>query len=495
MENKIAAAINNVTAKAEEEIKMEKKIVIAVIAESVSAGNVNALKKSICDYLAEQNVNTADIIVAGEKSAVAMVGANLKDMPVRLIGCNQVAGEVFDYVHNGPKFCGWAIDHADIVMTAGKGKFVAMSASAAFKANKSCYRHADKVLQNICKNQYEKKAIVRSEIQTVNSPAVVNTKEEVKMEKKTIVTPQAEQPKKPVNVNGVLNGALSKVGAAADTCDAGIKEAAESLKKAQEELAKIEAAKKVAEANCAKAMELLQARKRTAAVLRDKQNRKLAVLRKALAECQAIDAEDDEAEVPQQAPVVEEKKEEVKEEPVAQEYKSIAQEVAEELAAPVDTTGDIINFRGKNYEVMVNDFEPLCPEDIEDAINNGDIRPVGKSHNAMTELLNDIVSQPVVEPTEEPVENNAPALAITMEDEEEAPAKEPETVVVSGVEVASRARVIGNGKFELGGHVYQVTTDEVPVGEVVEALNEVTDDAADAMVGEMKGAGHVALVA
>lgn len=477
--------------------------VVAVIAEAVSAANVNALKKSICDYLAEQNVNTADVIVAGEKSAVAMVGANLKDMPVRLIGCNQVPGEVFEFVHNGPKFCGWAIDHADVVMTAGKGKFVAMSASAAFKANKSCYRHADKVLQSICKNQYEKKAIMKSEIQTVNSPAVVNTKEEPKMEKKVekkIMTNPAEQPKKPVNVNGVLNTKLAEVSAAANTCDAGIKEAADNLAKAQAELAKIEAAKKVAEANCAKAMELLQARKRAAAVLRDKQNRKLAVLRKALAECQAIDAEDDEAEVPQQAPVVEEKKEEVKEEPAVQEYKSIAQEVAEELAAPVDTTGDTINFRGKNYEVMVNDFEPLCPEDIEDAINNGDLRPVGKSHNAMTELLSDIVSQPVVEPTEEPVEDNAPALAITMEDEEEeavAPAKEPETVIVSGVEVASRARVIGDGKFELGGHVYQMTTEEVPVNEVVDFLNnDVADDAtAEAAVNDMKGVGNIALVA
>ena len=73
-----------------------------------------------------------------------------------------------------------------------------------------------------------------------------------------------------------------------------------------------------------------------------------------------------------------------------QEYKSIAQEIAEELAAPVDTTGDVINFRGKNYEVMVDDFEPLDTEDVEKAIKNGDLRPIGKSHNDMAKMVNAI---------------------------------------------------------------------------------------------------------
>ena len=73
-----------------------------------------------------------------------------------------------------------------------------------------------------------------------------------------------------------------------------------------------------------------------------------------------------------------------------QEYKSIAQEIDEELAAPVDTTGDVINFRGKNYEVMVDDFEPLDTEDVEKAIKNGDLRPIGKSHNDMAKMVNAI---------------------------------------------------------------------------------------------------------
>lgn len=118
---------------------------------------------------------------------------------------------------------------------------------------------------------------------------------------------------------------------------------------------------------------------------------------------------------------------------------------------------------------MVDDFEPMDTEEMENAIKNGDVRPVGKSHNAMTELVNTIVAQK--------------------------PAEEPETVVVSGTEGTSRARVVGNGKFELGGHVYKVITDEVSVDEVVETLNKITDAAVEAMVGELKGAGHVALVA
>lgn len=71
-------------------------------------------------------------------------------------------------------------------------------------------------------------------------------------------------------------------------------------------------------------------------------------------------------------------------------YKSIAQEIKEELAAPVDTTGDVISFRGKTYEVLVDDFEPMDAEEMEEAIKNGDIRPIGKSHNDMAKMVSAI---------------------------------------------------------------------------------------------------------
>jgi thiamine phosphate synthase YjbQ (UPF0047 family) len=77
-----------------------------------------------------------------------------------------------------------------------------------------------------------------------------------------------------------------------------------------------------------------------------------------------------------------------------QEYKTIAQEIEEELAAPVDTTGDVFSFHGKTYEVVVEDFDPLLAEDmgkaIEEALKNGDIRRISKDHDDMAKMVNTI---------------------------------------------------------------------------------------------------------
>jgi hypothetical protein len=95
-------------------------------------------------------------------------------------------------------------------------------------------------------------------------------------------------------------------------------------------------------------------------------------------------------------------------------YKSIAQEIEEELAAPVDTTGDVISFRDKTYEVIVDDFEPMDAEEMEEAIKNGDVRRISKNHNDMAKMVSEIgdATKPVEMRLElaEPVDGQTEAI-------------------------------------------------------------------------------------
>lgn len=324
-QNKIAAAINNVTAKAEEEKAMKKNnryVVSVVIGSVVNMKQVNAVKA----WLAKNAKASVDIIISGNPVRIQKLGKVIADMkvPARVIGCNVKNSDVFKYTHQDEHPCVWAINHSDVVITIGDGMVVAKAKEYAFKSSRSCYIYGKEFKDSICRGHYDKKIITRADIVTTNE-----AKAEVA---------------KPV-----------------------VKEAADPMVAAKKEL---EVAKKEFEAAKAK-LDAAQAKVDALAkpVVKEEPVGRGAEL--------FVDVElsADMATVTQNA---------------QQEYKSIAQEVEEELAAPVDTTGDVINFRGQTYEVMVDDFEPLDTEDVEKAIKNGDIRPVGKSHNDMAKMVNAI---------------------------------------------------------------------------------------------------------
>lgn len=313
-----------------EEAKMNKntRFVIAVVIGS--ACNVKQIKQ-FQEWVARVNVNT-DLVVCGDPIRTRKLGKVIADMklPARVIGCNvENSEDAFLYTHRDAHPCKWAIDHADTVITIGDGSIVSKAKKYAFETNRSCYNYGRLLSQSICKNHYEKAVITRADIVTTN---------EAKAE--AVVT-------KPV-----------------------VKEAADPMVAAKKEL---EAAKREFEAAKAK---LDAAQAKVDALAKPVEEKKEEVVEGRGKEL-FVDTElsTDMATVTQNA---------------QQEYKSIAQEVEEELAAPVDTTGDVINFRGQTYEVMVDDFEPLDTEDVEKAIKNGDIRPVGKSHNDMAKMVNAI---------------------------------------------------------------------------------------------------------
>lgn len=173
-----------------------KKIVIAVVVEKFNMKEVKALKRGICNLMFDNEINAADVIVSGKKEAVASTGAAFKKAAVRLIGCNQPVGEVFKFVHNGPRFCAWAIKHADIVMTVGKGELISKAKAMAAEQNKSCYCFDEGAMEkHVRTGEYDKKIIMQSEIQTVNSK-----------EEKKITTPQ-----EPVDVNDTESTSRARV--------------------------------------------------------------------------------------------------------------------------------------------------------------------------------------------------------------------------------------------------------------------------------------------
>ena len=309
-----------------EEVKMNKNRYVVAVVAGSSC-NMKQVKQ-FQEWVARANTNM-DIVICGDPIRTRKLGKVIADMklPARVIGCNVENSETFLYTHRDAHPCKWAIDHSDTVITIGDGSVVSKAKKHAFETNRDCYNYGRLLSQSLRKGKhYEKAVITRADIVTTN---------EAKAE---VAKPAVKKADPMVAAKKELEAAKKEFKAAKAKLDA-----------AQ---AKVDALAKPVEE---KKEEVVEGR-----------GKELFV---------DTELSADMATVTQNA---------------QQEYKSIAQEVEEELAAPVDTTGDVISFRGKTYEVMVDDFEPLDTEDVEKAIKNGDIRPVGKSHNDMAKMVNAI---------------------------------------------------------------------------------------------------------
>lgn len=180
-QNKIAAAINKVTAKAEEEKAMKKnnRYVVAVVIGSVcNMKQVNAVKA----WLAKNAKSSMDIIVSGNPVRIQKLGKVIADMkvPARVIGCNVKNSDVFKYTHQDEHPCVWAINHSDVVFTIGDGMVVTKAKEYAFKTSHSCYNYGRQFVESICKGHYEKAVITRADIVTTNEAKAIKA-EEVKV--------------------------------------------------------------------------------------------------------------------------------------------------------------------------------------------------------------------------------------------------------------------------------------------------------------------------
>lgn len=190
-QNKIAAAINNVTAKAEEEKAMKKNnryVVSVVIGSVVNMKQVNAVKV----WLAKNAKANVDIIVSGNPVRIQKLGKVIADMkvPARVIGCNVKNSDAFKYTHQDEHPCVWAINHSDVVFTIGDGMVVTKAKEYAFKTSHSCYNYGRQFVESICKGHYEKAVITRADIVTTNEAKAIKA-EEVKVAAESKVDPIA----------------------------------------------------------------------------------------------------------------------------------------------------------------------------------------------------------------------------------------------------------------------------------------------------------------
>ncbi|MBR1695863.1 MAG: hypothetical protein IJ709_10770, partial [Selenomonas sp.] len=191
-QNKIAAAINNVTAKAEEEKAMKKNnryVIAMVIGSVVNMKQVNAVKA----WLAKNAKANVDIIVSGNPVRIQKLGKVIADMkvPARVIGCNVKNSDVFKYTHQDEHPCVWAINHSDVVFTIGDGMVVTKAKEYAFKTNRSCYNYGRQFVESICKGRYEKAVITRADIVTLNEDKAIKA-EEIKPAAESKVDPIAQ---------------------------------------------------------------------------------------------------------------------------------------------------------------------------------------------------------------------------------------------------------------------------------------------------------------
>lgn len=191
-QNKIAAAINNVTAKAEEEKAMKKNnryVIAMVIGSVVNMKQVNAVKA----WLAKNAKANVDIIVSGNPVRIQKLGKVIADMkvPARVIGCNVKNSDVFKYTHQDEHPCVWAINHSDAVFTIGDGMVVTKAKEYAFKTSRSCYNYGRQFVESICKGHYEKAVITRADIVTLNEDKAVKA-EEIKPAAESKVDPIAQ---------------------------------------------------------------------------------------------------------------------------------------------------------------------------------------------------------------------------------------------------------------------------------------------------------------
>jgi len=180
-QNKIAAAINNVTAKAEEEKAMKKNnryVVAMVIGSVVNMTQINAVKT----WLTKNAKASVDIIVSGNPIRVQKLGCVINELktPIRMIGCGVKNNDIFAYTHQDEHPCVWAINHSDVVFTIGDGMVVTEAKKYAFKTNRSYYSYGRQFVESICKGHYDKAVITRADIVTTNEAKAIKA-EEVKV--------------------------------------------------------------------------------------------------------------------------------------------------------------------------------------------------------------------------------------------------------------------------------------------------------------------------
>jgi hypothetical protein len=171
--------MKTVSVNAKEEVKMNKRYVVAmVIGSVVNMKQVNAVKAWLTNN-AKANV---DILISGNPIRIQKLGKVIADMkvPARVIGCNVKNSDIFKYTHQDEHPCVWAINHSDVVFTIGDGMVVNKAKEYAFKTSRSCYNYGRQFVESICKGHYEKAVITRADIVTTNEAKAIKA-EEVKV--------------------------------------------------------------------------------------------------------------------------------------------------------------------------------------------------------------------------------------------------------------------------------------------------------------------------
>lgn len=155
-----------------EEVKMNKRYVVAVVIGSVvNMKQVNAVKA----WLTKNAKASVDIIVSGNPVRIQKLGKVIADMkvPARVIGCNVKNSDVFKYTHQDEHPGMWAINHSDVVITIGDGMVVTKAKEYAFKTSRSCYNYGRQFVESICKGHYDKAVITRADIVTFNEAKAI----------------------------------------------------------------------------------------------------------------------------------------------------------------------------------------------------------------------------------------------------------------------------------------------------------------------------------